>query len=92
MSLRSMRGPRWVALCLTIKERDGFACVQCGSTEDLTVDHVHPLASFTQEQWDEGEQWNPDLLQTLCRRCNSIKQDKVAKRVTWFNKRFLDRL
>lgn len=92
MTDRSMRGPRWAALCKVIKSRDGHACQQCGSEDDLTVDHVHPLASFTQENYDNEDQFNPDLLVTLCRSCNSRKQDKTAKRKTYFNRRWLDRL
>ena len=48
-----------------IWERDGRACVSCGSTDDLAVDHIVP--------WSRGGRTHPDNLQILCRRCNSAK-------------------
>lgn len=41
------------------------ACVVCGTNNDLTVDHITPLAA--------GGQSVPGNLQTLCRRHNSAK-------------------
>lgn len=40
-------------------------CAACGATEDLTVDHIVPLA-----RGGRGELSN---LQTLCRMCNGSK-------------------
>ena len=52
-----------------IYERDEYACVECGSRYDLSLDHVHP--------WSLGGSDNPDNLQTLCRPCNSSKGARV---------------
>lgn len=49
----------------TVYERDEFECRFCGSTEDLTLDHIHP--------WSKGGQDTLENLQTLCRTCNSKK-------------------
>jgi hypothetical protein len=49
--------------------RDGNACVECGATADLSLDHIHP--------WSLG---GPDVvpnLRVLCRPCNSRKGAKV---------------
>jgi hypothetical protein len=46
-------------------ERDGGKCLRCGSTEHLSVDHITPLAN--------GGTNDKDNLQTLCKKCNSIK-------------------
>jgi 5-methylcytosine-specific restriction endonuclease McrA len=45
--------------------RDGNRCGECGTTDDLTLDHVHP--------WSLGGPDTPENLQTLCRSCNSRK-------------------
>lgn len=45
--------------------RDGRICADCGSTEDLTLDHKHPQA--------RGGKHTPDNLRVLCRTCNSRK-------------------
>jgi 5-methylcytosine-specific restriction endonuclease McrA len=46
-------------------------CADCGSTDDLTVDHIIPLA-----RGGRGELSN---LQTLCRRCNGIKSGRQGR-------------
>lgn len=59
--------PQW--LRDRVMERDGHACVQCGATDDLTLDHIYP--------WSLG---GPDTyanLRVLCRSCNSSKGARV---------------
>lgn len=48
--------------------RDGEQCRLCASTENLTIDHVVPLA--------QGGENTVDNLQILCRDCNSRKGDR----------------
>lgn len=48
-----------------ILERDGNTCCHCGSSSDLTVDHIVPERL--------GGTLDPSNLQTLCRSCNSKK-------------------
>lgn len=52
----------------TIFDRDGYACVTCGATERLSIDHIIPIAK-------DGSD-DPDNLQTLCVPCNSRKRDR----------------
>lgn len=50
-------------------ERDGYRCSECASTEDLTLDHIHP--------WSLGGQDTADNLRILCRPCNSSKGARI---------------
>lgn len=50
--------------------RDGLRCVDCGSTEDITIDHIIAVAN--------GGTNDIDNLQTLCRSCNSKKGTRAA--------------
>jgi hypothetical protein len=52
-----------------IYERDGYRCVECGETDDLTLDHIHPRSRG-------GSDRDPNL-RTLCRSCNSSKGARV---------------
>lgn len=55
---------RWQVL-----QRDNFACCNCGSLTDLTIDHI-----VSEKVGGKLELSN---LQTLCRRCNSRKGTKL---------------
>jgi 5-methylcytosine-specific restriction endonuclease McrA len=59
--------PQW--LREQVLERDEHACVLCGATDDLTLDHIHP--------WSLGGQDTEDNLRVLCRPCNSRKGARV---------------
>lgn len=50
---------------LAVSERDQFRCVECGATQDLTLDHIYP--------WSLGGKDTVDNLRLLCRSCNSSK-------------------
>ena len=52
-------------------DRDGHACRLCGTTADLTLDHIYP--------WSLGGPDTPDNLRVLCRPCNSSKGDRVQR-------------
>jgi 5-methylcytosine-specific restriction endonuclease McrA len=49
----------------TVLARDGGRCVRCGSSEDLTIDHIFPQSI--------GGTHAATNLRTLCRRCNSAR-------------------
>ena len=49
----------------SIKARDGHKCVYCGSTENLTIDHVTPKS--------KGGIDHADNCVTACRPCNQAK-------------------
>jgi hypothetical protein len=57
-------------LRVAILERDGHYCRACGSTEDLTIDHIVPERL--------GGTLDPANLQVLCRTCNSRKGARAA--------------
>lgn len=48
-----------------IFKRDNYQCVACSSTEDLSIDHKHPVS--------KGGSSTDDNLQTLCLPCNLRK-------------------
>jgi hypothetical protein len=58
------------ALRNEVFERDNNRCVQCGSSEVLTLDHIIPFS--------KGGKTEKANLQTLCRKCNIEKRDKLA--------------
>ena len=89
MSKLSLNDRRWRALTPLILERDGYQCVVCQSTEDLTVDHVKALDTFTAEDWDNELQYDPTNLVTACRSCNGRKGNRTRIRVTWLSPRWL---
>lgn len=63
---------RRVALTITerqaVFDRDGQICRWCGATEQLTIDHIHPVSY--------GGTNAPENLQVLCRSCNSWKGNR----------------
>lgn len=52
-----------------IYDRDGHRCVKCGTTEELTLDHIKP--------WSRGGENTVENLQTMCRRCNCSKGNRI---------------
>lgn len=48
-----------------VYERDDYRCVDCGSEDDLTLDHVIP--------WSKNGPDTEENLRTLCGPCNSSK-------------------
>ncbi len=49
-------------------KRDGQKCQYCGSSKDLTLDHVIPKSKGGKSTWNN--------LVAACKRCNSLKGDK----------------
>lgn len=49
--------------------RDGYRCVRCGSTQYLEVDHIFPYSLGGTNELSN--------LQTLCRKCNAEKSNKL---------------
>jgi 5-methylcytosine-specific restriction endonuclease McrA len=72
------RGKRWEKIAQSIRERDGLRCKRCDMTQEangvrLSVDHIRPWRSFT----DENEANHPDNLVSLCKGCHAVKTQKV---------------
>lgn len=89
MSKHTIKGSRWDAVAADVKERDGWQCVVCGATEDLTVDHNKPVSLFDEDDWHNERQYDPAELATFCRSCNARKGNRPGPiRVTWLNPRF----
>ncbi|MTI20366.1 HNH endonuclease [Fulvivirga sp. RKSG066] len=50
-------------------KRDAFVCQYCGTTKDLTLDHVTPRSRGGRSSWNN--------LVTACKRCNTQKGDSL---------------
>lgn len=75
----------WKKLRLHVLNRDGWQCTSCGRPvegADATADHIIPFVSVEESNHMHN-------LITLCRSCNSTKQDRVQFRLNWVNPRWL---
>lgn len=57
---------RWKRLRRRILARDNWRCRACGKAGRLEVDHIQPLEK-------DGDPWNENNLQALCRGCHILK-------------------
>ena len=63
---------RKVYLCRSnIFKRDDYSCLYCGSSKDLTLDHVIPRSRGGRNTWQN--------LATCCKSCNGEKDNKTPK-------------
>lgn len=62
---------KWNKVREEVLKRDYFACVRCGETKNLDVDHIVP-----RDFGEVGEERLLDMnnLQTLCKECHQNKQ------------------
>lgn len=57
-----------LAVRRAVYERDGFACINCGAFDDISLDHIVPYSLNGPDTVEN--------LQTMCRPCNSRKGAK----------------
>lgn len=74
------RGPAWLKLAASIRERDGHACRRCGRTQaengrKLDVDHIVPWRLFNSAEIAN----QPSNLVSLCARFHRIKTAKMER-------------
>lgn len=60
----------WLNLRRLVFNENPNICVKCGSTTNLSVDHIKPRSKFPFKALDKSN------LQILCRRCNSSKGNR----------------
>ncbi|MCX5963224.1 MAG: HNH endonuclease [Cyanobacteria bacterium] len=53
-------------------DRDNHQCQSCNTQKNLTIDHIIPI--------NHGGSNDLSNLQTLCKRCNSSKRDRIDDR------------
>ena len=68
--LRRALAAKYQALKARLVERDGATCMDCGSLERLTIDHIQPLA-----EWGTNDIEN---LRLLCHSCNTSRGRTLA--------------
>lgn len=62
------RGPRWKTLRMAVLERDGFKCVDCGTSRGrLECDHIVPVRLRPDLAYD------PDNCAMRCPSCHAAK-------------------
>jgi 5-methylcytosine-specific restriction endonuclease McrA len=61
-------------------------CVHCGSTEDLTADHIVPAFFLKMLGYNVDNEFRLEWYQCLCRKCNFEK----AYRIEWNNPRTIE--
>lgn len=66
-SKKVTRGLRWKALRMQALDRDGWACVECGTPMRLEIDHIEPVKTRPDLSYSLGN------LQTLCGSCHARK-------------------
>jgi 5-methylcytosine-specific restriction endonuclease McrA len=66
------RNPRWAAIRLQAKRRDGFRCAECGASGRLEIHHKIPLRQAPDLAFDLGN------LLSLCPTCH--QQRTMAER------------
>jgi hypothetical protein len=54
-----------------IMKRDGYKCLYCGATENLTLDHIIPQSRGGEDTWEN--------LATCCGSCNVKKGNKTPQ-------------
>lgn len=64
------RAPISESVKLAVWNRDGGACVKCGSNKAIHFDHIIPIAKGGSDSFEN--------LQILCQICNLKKSDKIA--------------
>lgn len=85
MSKHSASGPEWQAQRLRVLARDGWQCAYCGKPlegSDATVDHINPIAQSEKREYSDSE------LISACRKCNSLKSDRVMVRTYYRSPRW----
>jgi 5-methylcytosine-specific restriction endonuclease McrA len=54
-----------------IMKRDGYKCLYCGATENLTLDHIIPQSRGGEDTWEN--------LATSCGSCNVKKRNRTPQ-------------
>lgn len=62
----------WYQCRKKILRRDGYACRNCGSSEQLQVHHIQYHVYVDTGLWKDPWDYDDKLLVTLCRKCHKL--------------------
>lgn len=68
---KKLKDPRWQKKRLQVLERDGWACQECGDTEETL--HVHHKRYADGDPWDTPDEW----LTALCAMCHEAESEML---------------
>jgi len=82
---KKTKGDKWRNKRQKVYDRDGNECVKCGSTDNLTLDHIIPLSKRGTNGYKK--------LQTMCYSCNTKKSDTIELPLDHYTyKRYLGKI
>ena len=80
---KTARDKAWKEFSLFIRNRDGWECITCGSTQDIQAGHyIHNRANTY---------WREDNVHAQCKKCNYFSSGNLAEYAIYMLDRYGER-